>query len=165
MDGADEHVAALVEDLLCAVAVVRVDVEDGNRAFEPVCECGARHRRVVEVTGTAVARPAHMMARRAAARVRAGQQHPRAAADKPVVINGAENSLLLEAEAAKSEGNRPQGTDRPSRPRDASMGDSKALYPSIHGFGSGKGCLVGRGCLAGRAHLRRTGSRLRWLST
>ena len=41
VDGADEHVTALVEDLLRAVAVVRVDVEDRDRAAETVCSAAA----------------------------------------------------------------------------------------------------------------------------
>jgi len=52
---------------------VRVDVEDRDRAAEPVCERRRRCSGVVEVTGTAVARSANVMARRAATRVGAGR--------------------------------------------------------------------------------------------
>jgi hypothetical protein len=61
VDGADEHVTMLVEDLLRAVAVVRIDVEDCNRACELVGERSRCHGGVVEVTRTAVARTANVM--------------------------------------------------------------------------------------------------------
>ena len=73
MDGPDEHVTALVEDLLRAVAVVGVDVEDRDGPAEPACECRRRYGRVVEVTRAAVACPAYVMARWAAACVCAGR--------------------------------------------------------------------------------------------
>src|SRR5713101_4471856 len=40
VNGADEHVGSVVEDLLRSVAVTRVDVEDGDRTSEPVRERG-----------------------------------------------------------------------------------------------------------------------------
>ena len=70
VDGADEHVPSLVEDLLRPVAVVRIDVEDRNRTSELLFERRRCHGGVVEITRTAVAPPANVMPRRTAAGVR-----------------------------------------------------------------------------------------------
>ena len=73
MDGADEDVGSVVEDLLCPVAVVRVDVEDGDRTSEPVRERSRCNRRVVEVTGASVARSACVMSGWSAACIGTGR--------------------------------------------------------------------------------------------
>ena len=72
--------------------------------------------------------------------------------------------VTLQTEAAKSEGNRAQGTDRPSRPSSRSMGGSKALYPSIHASAPEE-VPTGMGVQPGGRTSGATESRLRWLST
>ncbi len=68
VDGPDEHVVARVEDLLRAVAVVRVEVHDGYDV-EMVPQSGRGRRGVVQVARPAVGRARHVVPRRTAAGV------------------------------------------------------------------------------------------------
>src|SRR6185437_15059699 len=70
VDGADDDVCPVVEELLRAVAVMRVDVEHGNRPAGAFDELGGCNRRVVQVTGAAVTSMRSVMAGRPAAAVR-----------------------------------------------------------------------------------------------
>ena len=67
---ANADVAPRVEDLLRPVAVVRVDIDDGDRRADALAESCGCDRAVVEVARTAVTRSARVMSRRPAARVR-----------------------------------------------------------------------------------------------
>src|SRR5206468_4178493 len=57
-----EHVGATEEELLRSVAVVRVDVDHGDRASEAREQFGGGDGRVVEVAGAAVERPGDVVA-------------------------------------------------------------------------------------------------------
>ena len=70
VDGAVEHVVAVVEDRRRAVAVVGVDVDDPDPRVPAVAEPLGRQRGVVEVAGAAVARRGRVVARRTAQGVR-----------------------------------------------------------------------------------------------
>ena len=81
-------VCPLVEELLRAVAVMRVDVEHGNRAADAFDELGGCNRRVVQVAGAAVTSTRGVMAGRpAAARTRSALRRargrPRSARRRP----------------------------------------------------------------------------------
>ena len=73
MCGAVEDVGPRVEDLLRAVAVMRVDVDHRDAADAAIAEVLRGHGRVVEVARTAVEVGADVMARRAHRRVRGGR--------------------------------------------------------------------------------------------
>jgi hypothetical protein len=70
VDGAGQDVAPLVEDRLRAVAVVGVDVDDGDRPAEVRAQTRGGRGGVVEVARSAVRRARDVVAGRAAAGVR-----------------------------------------------------------------------------------------------
>ena len=58
MDRSEEHIVAAVEDVLGAIAVVVVDIEDGNLAPALVEECLGGDGGVVQVAVATITSPA-----------------------------------------------------------------------------------------------------------
>ena len=87
VDGAREHVGALGEDGLRAVAVVGVDVEQRDRGGERLAQPRGGERGVVEVAGAAVRRAGDVVARRSRAARR--RRAPRRRATRSAAVSAA----------------------------------------------------------------------------